>query len=374
MFKSSISHALRKVPEIDSEESSSHSPPLLERSDLPVIQSAGQPELMDDVRDAGAKGTLIRDLTIRTANGGLRELVETSLTSAPTEEARRDIETSTSKSNQSFPFKRLPAEIRLLIYRFILYSGRDATGCEEVEIRLRRTLNSEGVRFIHLTSIWPQSILSHPFDEGPKFTGEASQLPEYTSSVRPNVRFLRTCHMVYQEAMPVLYGENCFQFPQCYVSALRSVGHSVRDWHLAHHAVNKFLMEIGPQGRANLRKLSIPLLNYANRRIPRIIKRHDLWQFSLSIVATRKEPWHWQAGRQAGNFAPLEDYACQNNIVSLRGCVDISFPQPDAKKSRATFGREAEELFHDNDPLADHIRSRIKERSIGWLPPRITTP
>lgn len=162
--------------------------------------------------------------------------------------------------------------------------------------------------------------------------------------------------MVYQEAMPVFYGGNRFQFPEYYVKPRPS------NYLAAHHALNRFLLQIGPQGRENIRKLSIPLLLHWNAKIPKIIKRHGLQQFSLNVAATKKLLLS-AFSTDLVTFAPLEGYACQNSVMSLNGCVNFSFPQPNAKTNRATFGRNIEELFVDNDPLADHIRTQLKLRS-----------
>ncbi|KAL9077309.1 MAG: hypothetical protein Q9157_003403 [Trypethelium eluteriae] len=261
---------------------------------------------------------------------------------------------SITEKATSFPIMRLPVELRLMIYRFVLFRGRDGAGCEDVEIRLLRTSSSKEDSVLRVVSIWPQFIWKHPFERGCWGDGLVSQFIDFERGVRPNVALLRVSRAVYKEAMPVLYGENRFQFPEYYTRWDRD------HWLPAHHAFNKFLLEIGPEASAHIRKLTIPMLKTPHLDFLRIIKRHRLCMLDLRVVATKRIDGHPPFECY---FAPMEEREYWRLFMNLRGCRTFSFPQPGEKVGRTTFGRSPVELFLDNEPIADEIRTQLKIRS-----------
>ena len=93
-------------------------------------------------------------------------------------------------------FLSLPPEVRIQIYRYLL--------CHSTWIQPHRACDMYSWPFDIQARTRGMSLLT-------SFEPEPSTYTKYS----PESAILRTCRMIYAEAMPVLYGENTFLYPCC---------------------------------------------------------------------------------------------------------------------------------------------------------------
>ena len=248
-----------------------------------------------------------------------------------------------------FPIKRLPLELRLVIYRFALLSGDDVNRGKDVVIRLPHLpLPRDDPAKFQLISLWPAAFMSG---------GSAGlyHLPPYLPWVRPNVALLRTSRSVYKETMPLLYGENRFLFTQ---------NKRAEDWKRSPgYAINKFLREIGPRGRANLRKLTIPMINFYDRSIPSNFVPFSLSRISLKIIAVNQA----LLGRWTG-MTPLDDASVIKPLSAIHGCREVFFQPPDMKEDLTTLNLRPENFFTEEDEIIKELKVKMMCRPIRSVP------
>lgn len=124
----------------------------------------------------------------------------------------------------TFPFLKLPAELRVRIYRYLLHAPENTISVNE-------------------GSLWPgreilRQIRSHLIATDPSRFGDLETYRVCSRNIRPAI--LSLDRQTYSDARQVFYSENCFFFPQ-------------------HSLIISFLKDLPQVSRSLIKKIRLPL-------------------------------------------------------------------------------------------------------------------